>query len=244
MKKNKRKTQEFKKPFLVLNRRKLFGWGIVIFFLCAWMFVLGVLVGRDTAPLKFDIKKLQQKIGDADRQPLTAQPDETPREAAAVRDKTKLGFYERLPEDQQDIKVPQIKKKPSDQPKSIAASESKAPGDAANTSALKADPQKVSSSKAPAAEKKKTVSAAATQKKPSGPVYTVQAAALKKMEDADRLVTKLKKSGYPAYRVIGKVPEKGIWFRVRVGKYQSRSAAKKTQQKLKKLGLKPIIVKQ
>jgi hypothetical protein len=49
MKKNKRKPQEFKKPFLVLNRRKLAGWAVAIFFLCAWMFVLGVLVGRDTA---------------------------------------------------------------------------------------------------------------------------------------------------------------------------------------------------
>ena len=118
MRKNKKKPQEFKKPFLVLNRRKLFGWGVAIFFLCAWMFVLGVLVGRDTAPVKFDIKKLRQKISDTQRQPQTAPPDETPREAVAVKDKTKLGFYERLPEDQQDIKVPEIKKQPADRQKS------------------------------------------------------------------------------------------------------------------------------
>ena len=45
-KKNKRKEPEFKKPFIVLTRRKIAGWVFVIFFLCAWMFVLGILVGR------------------------------------------------------------------------------------------------------------------------------------------------------------------------------------------------------
>jgi cell division septation protein DedD len=239
MKKNKRKTPEFKKPFLVLNRRKLFGWGIAIFFLCAWMFVLGVLVGRDTAPVKFDINKLRQKISNTRSEPQAAQPEETPREEVAVKDKTKLGFYERLPEDQQDIKVPDIRKQPADHQKSMAAPEAKAPDAPTNP-----PPNIAPSSKAAAAEKKKEPPAAATQKEQSGSVYTVQAAAVKKMEDADRLVTKLKKKGYPAYRAIGKVPEKGIWFRVRVGQYQSRTEAKKTLQKLKKLGLKPIIVKQ
>jgi cell division septation protein DedD len=233
-KKNKRKPQEFKKPFLVLNRRKLAGWAVAIFFLCAWMFVLGVLVGRDTAPIKFDIKKLLPKESDSSRQPQAAQPDETPPDAVAVKDKTKLGFYERLPEDQKDIKVPEIKKQLTDKEKSDSASIAKS----AETS-TKTPTQKVA-----APEKKKKTAAIVTPKKPSGPLYTIQAAAVKKVEDADRLVAKLKKKGYPAYRAIGKVPEKGIWFRIRVGKYPSRSEANKTLQKLKKLGLKPIIVKQ
>ena len=244
MKRNKRKTQEFKKPFLVLNRRKLFGWGVAIFFLCAWMFVLGVLVGRDTAPVKFDIKKLKQKINDTRGQTQNAQPQKTAREEVAVKDKTKLGFYERLPEDQQDIKVPEIKKQPAGQQKATTASTAKAPDPATRTPALKTEKKKAPSTTVAATEKKKKVPVAVAPQKPPGPVYTVQAAAVKKMEDADRLVTKLKKKGYPAYRAIGKIPEKGIWFRVRVGKYQSRSEAKKTQQKLRKLGLKPIIVKQ
>ena len=243
-KKNKRKAQEFKKPFLVLNRRKLFGWGVAIFFLCAWMFVLGVLVGRDTAPVKFDIKMLKQKISDTRGQTQTEQPENESREEVAVKDKTKLGFYERLPEDQQEIVVPEIKKQPVAPQKPAPASDAKTPATSTKATALKTDKNKAVSSKAAGAEKKKKPPAAATQKKRSGPVYTVQAAAVKKMEDADQLVTKLKKKGYPAYRAIGKVPEKGIWFRVRVGKYQSRSEAKKTQQKLRKLGLKPIIVKQ
>jgi cell division septation protein DedD len=237
-KKNKRKTQEFKKPFLVLNRRKLFGWGIGIFFVCAWMFVLGVLVGRDTAPVKFDIKKLQAPKSDSTPQPQVAQPNKSSQDAVAVKDKTKLGFYERLPEDQKDVKVPEIKKQLTDKEKAGTASAVKSAQTQTKTSTLKKD------QKAPAPEKKKQTTATVTPEKRIGPAYTIQAAAVKKIEDADRLVAKLKKKGYPAYRAIGKVPQKGIWFRVRVGKYPSRSEANKTLQKLKKLGLKPIIVKQ
>ena len=55
--------------------------------------------------------------------------------------------------------------------------------------------------------------------------------------------TELKKKGFTAYRAIGKVPGKGIWYRVRVGDYQSRADASKVLARLKKEGLKPILVK-
>ena len=189
-------------------------------------------------------KKLKQKISDTRGRAQTEQPENKSREEVAVKDKTKLGFYERLPEDQQEIIVPEIKKQPVAPQKPAPASDAKTPVASTKATALKTDKNKAASSKAAGAKKKKKTPAAVTQKKSSGPVYTIQAAAVKKMEDADRLVAKLKKKGYPAYRAIGKVPEKGIWFRVRIGKYQSRSEAQKTQQKLRKLGLKPIIVKQ
>ena len=61
IKKNRKKEPEFKKPFIVLTRRKIAGWFFIIFFLCAWMFILGVLVGRGTAPVKFDVAKIEEK---------------------------------------------------------------------------------------------------------------------------------------------------------------------------------------
>jgi cell division protein FtsN len=42
--------------------------------------------------------------------------------------------------------------------------------------------------------------------------------------------------------VIGKVPGKGIWYRVRVGEYPNRVEASKMLASLKKEGLKPVIV--
>ena len=37
-------------------------WVCIIFFVSAWMFVLGVLVGRGTAPVHFDIESLQKEL--------------------------------------------------------------------------------------------------------------------------------------------------------------------------------------
>ena len=65
---------------------------------------------------------------------------------------------------------------------------------------------------------------------------------MKNARDADRLVAELKKTGFHAYRAIGKVPGKGIWYRVRVGEYKSRASARHTLNQLKKAGLKPIVV--
>ena len=61
MKKNK-KVSLSKKPFLVLSRRAIAGWTGVIFLLCAWMFVVGVLVGRGTAPLGFKVDGIHSKL--------------------------------------------------------------------------------------------------------------------------------------------------------------------------------------
>ena len=65
---------------------------------------------------------------------------------------------------------------------------------------------------------------------------------MKNARDADRLVAELKKTGFHAYRAIGKVPGKGIWYRVRVGKYRSKADARNTMQKLKRAGIKPILI--
>ena len=125
MKKNKRKPREFKKPFIVLNRRKLTGWIIAILFLCAWMFVLGVLVGRDTAPVKFDIQQLLHSRDDSNTEAQVKEQGQPPKDSVAVKDKTKLRFYEHLPEDQKDTSVPDIKAPQIAEPKKEDQSQSK-----------------------------------------------------------------------------------------------------------------------
>ena len=71
---------------------------------------------------------------------------------------------------------------------------------------------------------------------------TIQAAALKNRSEADELVRKLKQKGYPAYKTVGAVPNKGVWFRVRIGEYSSKEAAAGTISRLKKDGFKPYLV--
>jgi hypothetical protein len=41
---------------------RLIIWIGLTLFVCAWMFVLGILVGRETVPVRFDIQKLQNEL--------------------------------------------------------------------------------------------------------------------------------------------------------------------------------------
>ena len=81
-----------------------------------------------------------------------------------------------------------------------------------------------------------------SKKQPTGKLYTIQAASVKAVKDADQLVAALKKKGFSAYRAIGKIPGKGIWYRVRIGEYTRRTDARRTLERLKKEGMKPIVV--
>ena len=243
MKKNK-KVSLSKKPFLVLSRRAIAGWLGVIFILCAWMFVVGILVGRGTAPVKFKLDGLESKLEIPGQKDGPEPEGQGQGESGLVEDKTKFDFYEALPEDRQDDKIDEkqpatvISKKvePSRAQKPPPTNEKKA--------TPKIEPQKQADPKAGFKKKQpaKQPVAAKSEVEPSGKIYTVQVAAVKVAKDADRLVAQLKKKGYPAFRTISKVKDKGIWFRVRVGKYKSKKTARATKQKLEKAGMKPIIV--
>ncbi len=246
MKKNK-KVSLSKKPFFVLSRRAIAGWLGVIFILCAWMFVIGLLVGRGTAPVKFDIDGLQSKLVFSRQDLKKRQKGRARGDSEIVKDKTKLDFYEALPEDREDTKIDE-KKSSRVISKKVELLPKKKPAKTTETRATKNTPKKETAQKAGTVKKEsakrppKQPIASKSEAKPSGKVYTVQVAAVKAAKDADRLVTQLKKKGYPAYRTISKVQGKGIWFRVRVGNYKSRAEARRTMEKLKKSGKKPIIV--
>ena len=255
-KKNKRKEPEFKKPFFVLSRRKIAGWFLTILFLCAWMFILGILVGRGTAPVKFDIAALEKKLetskkGDGSDQGKAP----APKKSITVKDKTKLEFYEALKENKVDTNVPALQKpkaverrieKPAEKTVSKKAQKKTVAKSVSPKSASqivvpqKPKPAAPPQNKKPTREKEKDAAVARTNAK--GPVYSIQAASVRDPKDADRLVQKLKKRGYPAYRVIGKIPGKGVWFRIRIGEYRSKSEALSMMNKLKKDGMKPFLV--
>jgi cell division protein FtsN len=235
-KKNKRKAPEFKKPFIVMTRRKIAGWLVLIFFLCAWMFVLGVLVGRGTAPLKFNLAAIQQKMTAPQKIPPEKQSQtQSQQDEITVKDKTKLEFYEALKEDKEDTKV-LVRPEPKETERKDAK-----PTEEADASVKSANKSKTAERPQPQAPAEDNVAAVA-KTNTRGPAYTIQAAAVRNAEDADRLIAKLKKRGYPAYRSIGKIEGKGVWFRVRIGSYKSKSEARQTLDKLKKDGLKPILV--
>jgi cell division protein FtsN len=237
MKKNK-KVPLAKKPLLVLSRRAVLGWGGVIFLICAWMFVIGVLVGRGTAPVKFDVDKLQ-KTFKASKQNLAKQGlGRTQNEVGIEKDKTQLDFYEALEENREDVKINKTKPSQEAIKKEEPPVGKKRPISDGKSAKIKIQTPKTVQTKS--LPKRRIASKSKTE--PAVNVYTIQAASVRAAGDADKLIAKLKAQGFPAYRAIGKIPGKGIWYRVRVGDYKSRADARRMLEKLKKAGLKPIIV--
>lgn len=241
-KKNK-KVSPAPKPFWVLSRRAVAGWVVVILFIGGWMFVIGVMVGRDESPVKFNINSLQN-----DLKPLRDQLDKesagpTSRNPDSGAGKTDLDFYEALPENREDANIT-AKPQPSEQKLDVEPSIPK-------KAITKKPPGKRPAPKTKQSMKRLTrsrpkpkpqASTSASQVSPTGQRYTIQVAAFKQPGDADKLVAKLKQKGFSAHRAIGKVPGKGIWYRVRVGEYNSRAEARKTMANLKKEGHKPALV--
>jgi cell division protein FtsN len=176
----------------------------LLFFTSAWMFILGVLVGRGCAPLKFDIKSIQDRLAELSQK----EQDYYKIDHDAVLNKTSFGFYE-------DLKKTETKDKSS---KRISSLSSK-----------KSFKKKYLLSKPIDNQKSDITPKNRTQKK-----YTIQVASLKDSKLADKLVAKLKKMRYPAYKSKTVIPGKGTWFRIRIGSYKNKADAGTIMNRLQK----------
>lgn len=208
------------------TRKGLILWIGLTLFVCAWMFVLGILVGREMVPVKFDIEKLQNELAALKEAVIKKELDQYKIDSNTDDSKTKMGFYETLKKtgDEVRLKNDTINHQEKSEPKKNASLQNK----------------KMPTRKTEPEPKEKTLdSKKATQ---NNNKFTIQIASLKDSGIADKLVERLKKGGYPAYRSIGKVPGKGIWYRVRVGYFNSRSEAGPTFDRLKKEKIEAIIV--
>jgi len=73
--------------------------------------------------------------------------------------------------------------------------------------------------------------------------YTLQIASYQDKDMAEDEVKKMKTQGYAAFVVSSQVPDKGTWYRVRLGSFSNKAAAEKLQKELlAKAGVSPIIV--
>jgi len=232
------------------NRNRRIAWGRygAIVLIAAWMFGLGVLVGRGTAPVKFDIQKLTKELENLIAADVKKQLEPVELETAETKTKTELEFYEELKKSEPVAPEPpprNTSRQPKENPPPDTASreedspppEQKVP--AATTASKKSVTKPVGPSEG---EKPRPANAAADRPLDNTGNVTIQAASLKDLAEADAMVKKLKNRGYPAYKTIAVVPGKGIWFRIRVGRYSSRESAGDVVGKLKKEGYRPILV--
>ena len=94
-----------KKPSTTISRRARVGWVVAVFFIAAWMFGMGVMVGRETAPVRFDLDQLKKTLESLQRAPREPLKNAPPVESTQMKDKTKLDFYEVLPKNREDADV-------------------------------------------------------------------------------------------------------------------------------------------
>ena len=232
------------------NRIRRIAWGryVAIVLIAAWMFGLGILVGRGTAPVKFDIQKLTRELEDLIAADVKKQLEPVELETAETKTKTELEFYEELKKSGPNAPDPpprNVSRQPKENPPSDNSSreedspplEQKEP--TATTAAKKSVTKSAGQSEG---GNPRSANAAAHRSLGNTRSVTIQAASLKDLAEADAMVKKLKGRGYPAYKTIAMVPGKGIWFRIRVGRYSSRDAAADIVGKLKKEGYRPILV--
>lgn len=238
-----------------------------IFIVAAWMFFLGILVGRGTSPVTFDTGDFQARLETiADN---FASQQKTP-------EKIELKFYDVL--DRPDTEPVLLSNKESR--KSMTGSKNKAdisrktkdikakePPPARsipekeppkNALPLKLSLKKQTRKKASVqvvkkesrSLEKKAVQGSGLKKEPNATAenipskkkYTVQIAAFQDFKDAVSHMAALEKKGVSSYRVKAMKDGK-IWYRVRAGAFETFEAAAAFKKKLEHAKIKALIIK-
>ncbi len=195
------------------------------------MFVLGLLVGRGAAPVRFDVARLEERLA-ALRAALARETTERYKIAFEKMDREiDLGFHEALTADEVDLNTGALSDIPG------APTPDRTP---TVSSGDKVQPGRVP---------KKTRGAAFGHKAtapPSTPApvgrWTIQVAATQHQADADRVVDRLRKQDFNAYHIRAQLPDRGVWYRIRIDGYASRDAAQNDVARLTKENFAPIVI--
>ena len=212
-----------------LSRKGLIIWISLTFVASAWMFVLGIVVGRGTAPIRFDIEKLQKELALLRETGIMKELRKYKIGSGADSHTTEMGFYETLKDAEKETELKVDKREQPSKP---------LPEDTDSETKKTAVSEKKKTEKVPKKSNAISVHSKISEKKP----LTVQIASLKDSKKADRMVAELKKKGFPAYRSMGKIPGRGIWYRVRIGYYKNKTEAKAMLGRLDKDQMKGIVV--
>lgn len=255
LRKEKHPGQE-SKSILQLTRKQFFLWFGITFLSMAWMFVLGIFVGRGLSPVRFDVPKIKGDMATLKKKVLPTERA-APAEAVPDPEDSELGFYRALREKHMEpeavvaSKAPEkpavSKTRPADRQELPVAPAVKEPA-AAVISEKRDIP--VAEPEAPEATAEKSVISVPDKLGPEPvhkePVYrfSVQVAAFKNVDRARELIVYLRRKGYDAYQATASLPDKGTYHRVRVGRFTSREEALATVSRLGKNNLEAVVVRQ
>ncbi|MGM0452600.1 MAG: SPOR domain-containing protein [Thermodesulfobacteriota bacterium] len=235
------------------------GW-LLLFVAGACMFVLGVMVGRNTVPLNFDMENLDRKMTRLSpsvmaEQKQPAAPDEN------KPDTMPFDFYDELreaPAERPDGGPPQVKtpafdkqpeataitvaraKKTSDKPPDKTEAEPDRKTEKPRRKTADPTPEPAEQQQAQAeTEPEQTPAPQAGETKKGA--YAIQVASLRDPEKAKTVRDKFRDKGYPAYTRQARVEGKGQWSRVRIGPYSAKKQAKSDLARLQNAGVDAIL---
>jgi cell division septation protein DedD len=220
-----------RKAFVMLSRKAIAGWVVVVFILSAWMFGVGVMVGRGTAPIGFDLDQLKRSIESLKKELPQASKSGPRSQPSEMKNKTDLGFYESLPKSREEVDLPNIAPLPPEPAKPEPA----APKPVEPPAAAKPE-------KPPAPSTAAAATAPPAAPPAPGKPLTVQVAAVKSEAEARQLAERLRQRGYAPYVEAIAFPDKGVWYRVRMGEFPSKEFARSTVDRLQKDGFAPAVV--
>jgi len=250
-KRSKSKKRPKKKYLVEMTSFSVLVWGFCLFFLLAWIFVLGILVGRGFIPggetaifeLKAQIAKLQELVGNNKVVEKRSQkePDKNP----------ELAFYDRLSskkveaksrwQSEKNVAVPQKKAAPDIRkvptPNRLEGGKTR--------QEIKPKPKSWGETATTSKGKEKVGYPESLQilSETSIPEirYTVQLASLGSRDKAEKLISDLVDRGYPAYYYEAVVKGK-TYFRVRCGEFSTNREAGRFAEKLTKdMGIKGFV---
>ncbi len=213
--------------------------GCVLLVVMGGMFGLGVLTGRGTAPVRFDIQRLEERLmeiaGNAPSEESGAGVeyqfyDELRNNEGSRRPmRVKKAFPRKM-----EKRIPGRKKSRPEEGKKSSRTVAAAPVTPPEKPPAARPVKKVEKAPKPASSPVKTVTSQA-----KGGAYAVQVAAFSEKKDATVMVVSLGKKGYGAYRTVS---ADGKWHRVRIGSFKDRNDAGALLARLKKDNIKAFLV--
>ena len=239
----KSRTEENKSPVKKKNKGSGF-WIALICFSSVWMFVFGVLVGRGTAPVSVDIEKLQNELIALKESVLQKEKEKLDIHSQGIKESAALDFFDELKQADglQATHEPAPKPvAPPQQPALTTPSQTKEKAGSVPTDPPEAVPNKAPTQTKPGV-KQPDENKTKIEEKPADSLWAVQVASMKDFAAADKMVQELKQKGYPAYRFGANIPNKGVWYRIRVGPFRDKSDAEKKLVRLKNDNFSAILV--
>ncbi len=222
---SKTKSTEYR-----ISRRSLVIWSALMVFILIWIFILGILVGRGTAPAPFDPRRLEKELAELKAELLKKQRLEVDAVASGKLNQPEMEFFQNLKDAGTGPHIdlpPPVPVVNNEQPSQLKALKHETRRDGA-AKVVAAGKGRVSTPEAEAGAKA---------------IYTIQVASLKDPAAAAKLTAALAARGLEAYQIKVDLGVKGTWYRVRVGRFADRQAARKMVERLEKMQYSAMVVR-